>query len=135
MPTLASAPTLIYFANVSGTGTDVQGVLGTLNDSLSFQVRSGKPLFYLQCTRTNFTNFIAKPWVLADDGTTWLELLDSAKASISVFGTISASTSKAYPLYLTGAGVPAGALMRLTLVLTGTPGGSDSVRIGMSEAA
>jgi hypothetical protein len=62
-------------------------------------------------------------------------VLDTAGAAVSLFGTISASvTGKAYPIWIGGDSLSLSP-MKVTCVVTGTPATTDSIRIGLAQAA
>ncbi len=124
-------PTTILDRSFAG-GT----LAGGNNDSELFTLRSGHAKLTLIHVKSGLTSWLANLWMLADDGTTWTQVLDTAGAALSLFGTISASvTGKAYPIWLGGPVLPTGIPMKITCVVTGTPSGTDSIRIGLAQAA
>ncbi len=106
------------------------------NDSDIFTLRSGHGIATLVHVKDAITSFIVGIWILADDGATWTQLYDTSNAVVSVFGTISASvTGRSRGLWMGGPGLPVGVPMKLVAVVTGTPAGNDSIRIGLAQAA
>lgn len=130
------AMTTVMYRTVTGLEADATGVIAAgNNDSLPFVPYRGRVTIGLNFVKASITSFTGLLQMLADDNVTWLDVLDSARTAFNVFGTISATTTKTYPIYLAGATLPIGVQCKIVINVTGAPATTDAVRLGFAESA
>lgn len=126
----------IMYRTVTGAESGATGILAAgSNLSEVFQPRGQRNRISVSFVKASITSWVATLYQLMSDNVTWSEVVDTAGASVSLFGTVNASITKCYPLWFGGAGIVTSAPYRITVVVTGTPATTDAIRLDYDEAA